>query len=117
MQLIIDILERELCRVNEHILRTQLNSNVYLCDLVGEWSAKERELQQAIAYFKNIESLNSAAVESEKVSLPNTVTQQIKLAISDLQAIRNGHEYFKNIPKSEVIRDINAIIAKLQSLI
>ena len=42
--------------------------------------------------------------------------QQLKDSISDLKAIRNGLKMFKRIPKNQFIRDIDAVLAKLESI-
>ena len=42
--------------------------------------------------------------------------QPLKDSISDLKAIRNGLKMFKHIPKNQFIRDIDAVLAKLESI-
>ena len=43
-------------------------------------------------------------------------TNPLKDSISELTAIRNGIKMFKRIPKNQFIRDIDAVIAKLESI-
>ena len=62
--------------------------------------------EQAVRASKNIEDSKNSS----------QAVQQLKDSISELKAIRNGLKMFKRIPKNQFIRDIDAVLAKLESI-
>ena len=71
------------------------------------------ENQIAILNWREFHSISQP---QENLADSSQAVQQLKDSISELKAIRNGLKMFKRIPKNQFIRDIDAVLAKLESI-